>query len=515
MTNQKKSSNYDTKTTNTLNNNDGDLLDTAHDMSHDGLVGDGRADSPSKKSDINNAATIEKILDTPFSWCNILSLDRNQYLQRYPPHGKRTIQYYKAKVDYYTKNKHPQGMIMRILVYVDETKTIVREIHEWYENRLDKLYKRIRHILENKFVEYYLPGSLGNMKEYCEYPGKRRDIDFHVNGRLDGMYRREEIIGESIVEFFIGRTDFLTYRSILLTLEKDKTGSRSNFVLPGGGLAGDLYVLRINQKFDNDVNAESGNDVATRIFFLNEGKIITYYHYANGKITQTIKVHHHNKNVVNIAGNNNMASDENNSDNLVNELEENQEAALIERESFTSVKVSYTQILNILKIRHDEETGVNLEKTVFERALEFAEKGATGAINNDVENDVDMKGVDYLTPFLRIVKNLNKIKKEEALEVRQNCLDALKARLVERANIIQSRLNEENIKLARKQEQFQRSQREGDLSTEEYERYCTEAMFRIQILEQRLINHEDTALKKFCELDVKLANDPRLKVLRS
>merc|ERR1712072_579018 len=102
-----------------------------------------------------------------------------------------------------------------------------------------------------------------------------------------------------------------------------------------------------------------------------------------------------------------------------------------------------------------------------------------------------------------------------ALDVRQTCLDACKARLVERTNIIQARLNDENAKLSRKQEQFQRSQREGDLSTEEYEKYCTEAMFRIQILEQRLVTHEGTALKKFLDLDVRLAADPRLKVLKS
>lgn len=105
--------------------------------------------------------------------------------------------------------------------------------------------------------------------------------------------------------------------------------------------------------------------------------------------------------------------------------------------------------------------------------------------------------------------------RDEAIEVRQNCLDALRARLVERANIIQSRLNDENAKLGREQERFQRSQREGDLSTEEYEKYCTEAMFRIQILEQRLATHEEAALRKFAELDAKLAGDERLKILRN
>ena len=39
-------------------------------------------------------------------------------------------------------------------------------------------------------------------------------------------------------------------------------------------------------------------------------------------------------------------------------------------------------------------------------------------------------------------------------------------------------------------------------------------MFRIQILEQRLATHEEAALKKFADLDFKLAGDERLKVLR-
>merc|ERR1711998_548153 len=85
---------------------------------------------------------------------------------------------------------------------------------------------------------------------------------------------------------------------------------------------------------------------------------------------------------------------------------------------------------------------------------------------------------------------------------------------LERANIIQSRLNEENSKLARKQEQFTRAQRDGEMSNEEYEKYCTEAMFRIGILEKRLVEHEETALKKFAELDNRLSQDPRLKVLK-
>lgn len=38
---------------------------------------------------------------------------------------------------------------------------------------------------------------------------------------------------------------------------------------------------------------------------------------------------------------------------------------------------------------------------------------------------------------------------------------------------------------------------------------------RRQVLEQRLLQHEENALKKYADVDAKLASDPRLKVLNS
>ena len=89
-----------------------------------------------------------------------------------------------------------------------------------------------------------------------------------------------------------------------------------------------------------------------------------------------------------------------------------------------------------------------------------------------------------------------------------------KERLIERANIMMARLTEENSKLAKKQAAYQRNARDRDaVAEEEFERFCSEAMFRVQILEQRLAAHEETALKKYQELDERLSGDPRLNVL--
>ena len=193
-----------------------------------------------------------------------------------------------------------------------------------------------------------------------------------------------------------------------------------------------------------------------------------------------------------------------------------QELQGLERESFLSIKAAFSSHDKLCESRLHGEIRVEHEKTVFEKALDTAESHAaltTHHLDNTFASE--SKGTDYLSAFLRNVVDPNQITKEEALSIRQACLDALKARLVERANIIQSKLHEENAKLGRKQELFQRSQREGDFSTEEYEKYCTEAMFRIQILEQRLAAHEEAALRKFADLDLKLSNDPRLRVLKS
>ena len=140
--------------------------------------------------------------------------------------------------------------------------------------------------------------------------------------------------------------------------------------------------------------------------------------------------------------------------------------------------------------RDDTETNIVKERNVFEVALEKVDAEDDVEVNTSgVINVNDSFGSDYLTPFLRNLKDPSNLSREDAMDIRQTCLDCLKARLVERANIIQSRLNEENSKLARKQEQFTRAQRDGEMSNEEYEKYCTEAMFRINILEKRLMEH--------------------------
>jgi hypothetical protein len=98
----------------------------------------------------NNAESLTRYFDGPPTWVGPLSLPRSRYLLKYPPHGKRTVQYCCAKTDHFARRVNSQCMVMRITTYLDRACTIVQTITEWFENRQDKLYKRSRHFLNDR-----------------------------------------------------------------------------------------------------------------------------------------------------------------------------------------------------------------------------------------------------------------------------------------------------------------------------------------------------------------------------
>lgn len=102
-----------------------------------------------------------------------------------------------------------------------------------------------------------------------------------MQGRLDRLVRRVEIIGEKVVEIFEGRSDCLIYRSVLFTTDKYSVGSRQ-FPLPGNGLINDLYIVEMTQKYEinkiglqeDSLSKKNNNlkNVAKRIFYVREGE---------------------------------------------------------------------------------------------------------------------------------------------------------------------------------------------------------------------------------------------------
>jgi hypothetical protein len=92
------------------------------------------------------------------------------------------------------------------------------------------------------------------------------------------------------------------------------------------------------------------------------------------------------------------------------DLEALQEAAGLERECYSSVKASFMQMYKIDMFRAEVEKNVVNEKTVFEIALDKADKlefYQSGSAEG--REDKDSKGLNYLTPYLRVIKDPSRI----------------------------------------------------------------------------------------------------------
>lgn len=138
--------------------------------------------------------------------------------------------------------------------------------------------------------------------------------------------------------------------------------------------------------------------------------------------------------------------------------------------------------------------------------------------------------VDYLTPFLQAYPQNRPLNKRQCQAIKEEVLATLKERLLERAHIIQSHLDEEQNKYHQRQALFKRqagavgssnannnnnNNNSMESASEEFHKFSQACLFRIDILLARRARHEELALKKYVEMDERLNNDPRLAALHS
>ena len=84
---------------------------TLGDDTHDDMMEEKKKDRPNKSTHLNKSeqfSDVSRSFENPPSWVSPITLDRSLYLMRYPPYGRRTIQYYCAKADFFARNTHPQ-----------------------------------------------------------------------------------------------------------------------------------------------------------------------------------------------------------------------------------------------------------------------------------------------------------------------------------------------------------------------------------------------------------------------
>ena len=194
----------------------------------------------------------------------------------------------------------------------------------------------------------------------------------------------------------------------------------------------------------------------------------------------------------------------------------------MEKECHAAARARARACLEIVARRVSDEVEAVKERTIFEVALDRARTGApledepeqrgasrlcayaaaqllAGAHRRDRAHAhaAESSEIDYLLPFLLAAKctDPNNPTEKEARDADRACRLAYKERLLERVAIIQKRLEMENDDLLRRQQAFSRNRDHAEGAEEEFDKFCSEATFRIGILEQRLERQEALVTK--------------------
>jgi len=155
-----------------------------------------------------------------------------------------------------------------------------------------------------------------------------------------------------------------------------------------------------------------------------------------------------------------------------------------------------------------------LDPSVYDQARESARveglrEGAEEEKQEEQSSKVDIL-LPYLVDFMNKETGIVQLDSLQAELVAKKCTTDFRKRLTDRAEIIQRRLEEEQDLLRKRRAQMQRRGDNMERDEREFERYQSQAMFRTQILEQRLARHEMQAIEKFQELERTLQEDTRL-----
>jgi len=456
--------------------------------------------------DEENEELNSNILDLPRSWVDQLVISKENF-ESVTPSGKKTIIYSNAKYEIYADYFRKDGLVTRIIYFEDEKYNFKGKIHEFYSNRSDKLVERVIISNDDTIIEYFLPGRSHGLKEHIIVGERTKEMHFYPEARNDGLYKRIDLPNK-IIEYFQERDDRLNYRSVTFDSSKDSE------------ILEQRVIVKMAEKYDRNPEIPAHKDAAKKTYFVKKEKIKVVFHREKDRIIQSWREFKKP-----------VSEQKENINELITEFQINpflkqpkkqylydELCKLITSEQLClqAIKSSAREMKEILQIRDQEENDIVLQISIYDTI-----RNKTIQIKNDNDphkNDDDNKlaDLDYLSPF--IIKYTNgdgsNLSKEEAQQIRDACLSSFKQRLIDKGNIIQSRLDYTTKEYQRRQLEY--SKNADTLTkdeTESYVAYCNEALFKIHVLEKCLAKQKEVASSKLTNLNTKLRNDERLKCL--
>ncbi|MCJ8734378.1 hypothetical protein PDJAM_G00234650 [Pangasius djambal] len=457
----------------------------------------------------NDEETEEPTLfEMPQSWVAQIHISEEDMESCFPG-GSKVIRYRKATLEKFSPYLLKDGLVTRLTTYDDLEWTQPNTVKEWYENRHDELQERELQKATSVTIERFSSGRSFCLKTHryvTLVPGTERLMEFYSNVRADSLVSRVETPTE-MIETFQDRSDFLYYRHVVYgPLElAQKLGVQRR-------------IQKVVVKFHRDRSKPASKDVAELIFQISQNRIEVTYHLEDDRIIPNFDIFEKPPN-----------QDDPFSDKMVSSFQvdplgeplpklclyQTLMALMKEEEKvLISIKDSENEVRDILEVRGREESAIMLKISIYdmarnEKARLHVEKLKHLAREKQLKKEYE--DVDVLAPFLARLGHPECLTKQQAVQIHADCLDNLKQRLIDKANLIQARFEKETQELLQKQQWYQKNQFNLTKQDEEaYLAYCSEAMFRIKILKLRLSRHKDRAPQKYLALDKMLRHDPRL-----
>ncbi|XP_078419512.1 dynein regulatory complex subunit 7 [Cetorhinus maximus] len=470
------------------------------------------------EGDDDDEKEMEKVFDMPPSWVQQIIIPSKDIETRCPK-GEKIIQYKKANLEKYAPYLNIDGMVKRLIEYEDIECTSFVKVTEWYSNRKDMLKKIERNMRTRTITEYFKNGRYMAINKHVfrsSEPETDRTLKYISKLRVDGLVSRMETPSE-MTEKFKDRPDFLIYRQATFIKRARKVKISGIFQVNY------RTIVKITERFARNRKIPAHQDVAEQVFLITQEHIHLTYHREDDRITALKREFVLPPNLLQ------KDDQEVNMEQIVVTFEVDplakpcknvvlyqtmMELLKTQAVSMQNIRDSEHEVREFLKDRAAERKANELVISVYDTERNYKAKEHRKE-QMRLEEEQRMRRaeeeLDYLAPFLARLGQPRRITKKVALTLRNDCLTDMKQKLIDKANLIQNRFEKEAQELQNKQQWYQQNQISMTKEDEQaYLAYCSEAMFRIHILEIRLNKHKETAPIKYLALEEKIRKDPRL-----
>eukprot|EP00792_Barthelona_sp_PAP020_P008849 TRINITY_DN3253_c1_g2_i1.p1 TRINITY_DN3253_c1_g2~~TRINITY_DN3253_c1_g2_i1.p1 ORF type:complete len:823 (+),score=222.69 TRINITY_DN3253_c1_g2_i1:60-2471(+) len=460
-----------------------------------------------------------QILELPQSFIPKLRLSMKDFALKYPK-GTKEICYQDATVSLYAPYYRSDGLIKEERFF-DDSGMLISKIVQHYANRQHCLEKKITVPSTSSSHEYYLPNKTFHIKEIISSPSKTTWI-FYDEPRPDGLWKRIEIKGKSIEEYFRNRPDNLIYHAINFISVSDYNQITPQHIKANVDKFGNMIIATLVEKFRQ--GGQNPDNVHIRTYNLLKDTITVEKHRDVAKLIAETK--EYNKLYL-------QKADTGDVDNMDDEGISKKDFEILQKlarreiilitnfenqqkdiqDMMTKLQV-YDQTVSLKVLDGNKDTS-NLTRnlydinTIQERLLHISQE-------QDILEPSSDDQTDYLAPFLPDNYSGGVLSPETSKEIQQKVLTSVARRLYDRAVIVEERIKRESDELERTRLQWTKKTEHmppDRKQEEEFFKVQDDAHARIVIAKDRLAKIEKSSGDIWSAMIIKLRSDSRLNLV--